>query len=158
MLVRRLLLLLGERAQTGNAEDGLLVVVYLRDTDGDNCRRLEAEQGAEGLLDDNRVWLPVFPHEAMEAWVLLGWTPRTEEERRVHQEAKRTLSFDPLVTPERLSHKENVPKSAKDLLRRLGVDHAREDQCLMEASEREDEAVDHSGLGDFRRRVHAWLV
>lgn len=157
LLVRRLLLLLRERTQAGNVEDGPLVVVYLRDTDGDDRRRSEAEHGANGLLDDNLVWLPGFPHEAMEAWVLLGWTPRTEEERRAHRAEKTKLPFDPLVTPHRLSHKEIVPKSAKDLLRRLGVDRARQEHCLMEASERGGEAVDRSGLGEFRRRVRAWL-
>ena len=159
-LVRGLLLpLLLEKHRRARLQgDESLVVVYLRDTDGFPERQPQAERGATGLLGTSALsWLPGFPHEAMEAWVLLGWLPGDEAERAAHQAAMKALSFDPLKTPHTLSHKENVPKSAKALLERLGVDHTREETCLARAADREDDTAEQCGLGAFRRKVLVWL-
>jgi hypothetical protein len=100
-------------------------VVYLRDTDGAGA--LEATLRAAKI--EGSVRFPValgFPHECLEAWIITGHPPSEEERRR----ETRALGFDPFVCAERLSHKENVPRSAKDLKGRLRIGHDQEEAAV----------------------------
>lgn len=157
LLVRQLLLLLQHHVRS-EPKSPPVVVVFLRDTDGDERRRDEAARGNAELAERLRMtWIAGFPHEAIEAWIVLGWAAHDEHERRALEDQRARLPFDPLAKPHRLSHKQGVPKSGKDLLDGLGVDHVREEHCILAASARDDDAAKHCGLDDFRRQVRAWL-
>jgi hypothetical protein len=118
-LVRQgLLLVQAERPNT----DG---VVYLRDTDGagdlgDTLRAANVKD-----MVSFRVALG-FPHECIEAWVITGHAPSEGERRRESQ----VLGFDPFAHAAYLSHKENVPKSAKALKDRLEIGHDQEEAAM----------------------------
>lgn len=97
------------------------VLVWVRDTDGqlsrvDGWKDACVEAGAEYPL-----LIGGFPHECMEAWMLAAITD-VDRQTAVFRGLRQQLGFDPVAQPERLSHKQDVPKSAKRVCKALGVD------------------------------------
>ncbi|HSN98154.1 MAG TPA: hypothetical protein VLS89_07645 [Candidatus Nanopelagicales bacterium] len=95
--------------------------------------------------------------ECGEAWVIAGWRSATQADRDKLQKWRQKLGFAPHVEPWRLSHKENVPRSAKEVLSELfgGIDE--QETALKLAADSDDEARTMTGLRDFCVEIEAWL-
>lgn len=134
------------------------VIIWARDDDGDQSRRHDAKE-ARKSLPESMVLLLAIASECHEAWVIAGWKPRTQADRAKLQKWRRKLGFEPQVQPWRLSHKENVPKSAKDIANDLfdGTDEQRE-EALKLAADTDNEARTATGLRDFCEEIEAWLT
>lgn len=134
-IVRNALLVVRHEQLAGLAVDG---VILLSDTDGSR------DEPMRGRAERDKMVLPFivalgFPHECIEAWIIEG--AQSNENDRSREIA--AMGFDPFVHPERLSHKENVPKSAKDLKRRLGIDPSGEEAAMVRLL-----SLSETGLGD----------
>jgi hypothetical protein len=110
--VRALWIMLGDGEPSG--------LIWVRDTDGETSRIQGWRDACAEAGADFPVLIGGFPHECMEAWLLVALTldPRTPHFRKLCQQ----LGFNPLDHPELLSHKPNVPKSAKAVCSTLGAD------------------------------------
>ncbi|WP_395853967.1 hypothetical protein [Cystobacter fuscus] len=124
---RRALLLL---ASSKHLPDAVLLV---RDSDGNPERRTGLEQAR-----DARKWpFPVvigLAEPKRECWVLVGFEPRTEEEKAQLQKEERRLSFHPVRDAHQLTAREHgAKKDAKKALEALTRgDPERERVCLEE--------------------------
>jgi hypothetical protein len=100
------------------------VLIFVKDTDG-----------RDGFVDGIQQVVPLFsghstpvifalPHRDAEAWFVAGFVPGSREEHERVAVLRRTLSFDPLTQPERLTaHPNDAPQDAKRVLRTLlGLD------------------------------------
>lgn len=123
----------------------------------------ETLRATEGREERDRMELPFptalgFPHECIEAWVIAGLQPSDLE----RSQEIAAMKFDPFAHPERLSHKENVPKSAKDLKKRLGLGDADEKQSMVRllalAEGASEGPVVRTGGQAFVRELGALLV
>lgn len=133
-----------------------LVVIWARDDDGVPSRREEALQARQLLARPSNLLLAIAS-ECGEAWVIAGWRATMRDDSRMLEELRQQLGFDPCVQPERLSHKENVPKSAKGIYRRLFAgDKDRQENALIVAVGEETNAG--CGLRAFCDDVEAWLA
>lgn len=135
-----------------------LVVIWARDDDGDPARREDAVAARESLRTSTpaTALLLAVASECGEAWVVAGWRPVTKDDEKTLQELRKELGFDPCANPQRLSHKDDAPKSAKQVVERLGAgDPAREETSLVAAM-----ATSTSigcGLRAFCEEVADWL-
>ena len=99
---------------------GSLLVVWSRDMDQDFDRKNAFSAVQEDVHER-------FPHvagaiadECGEAWEIAGYAPLAAKiDPKTLRRWKEDLGFDPLARPERLSHKEEDPKSAKKILNEL---------------------------------------
>lgn len=82
-----------------------------------------------------------------ESWILAGFEPETESERRALTDVTAALGFDPAQKPER-TRPSSSPKSAKTMLSQLTTgDYEREHRCIAESPlERLRERGEHNGL------------
>jgi hypothetical protein len=134
-----------------------VILIWCRDSDGDRDR----DAAAREVLFASRTWRDrsfiAVASECGEAWIargldaLEGWNDRRQEEVR-------RLGFDPVHHPELLSHKEDVPKSAKDLLKRLGVGSDEEARCLAQALRHVELGTDQTGLAALAEAIRRWLA
>lgn len=109
-----------------------LIVLWSRDTDGDNDRAVAAREIREiNASGFSRVSL-AMANECGETWVLAGWRAETKEEHDNLDKWRKKLGFDPTQQPEALSHKEHAPKSAKEVMDDLVENEA---QALFVAAE-----------------------
>jgi len=124
---RRALLLLASSEQRPDA------VVLVRDSDGNSDRRSGLEQAR-----DARKWpFPIIiglAEPKRECWVLVGFEPRTEDEKAQLQKEERRLSFHPVRGAHKLTASEHGAKTdAKKVLDALTQgDLERERACLEE--------------------------
>jgi hypothetical protein len=90
-----------------------------------------------------------FPHECIESWMVAAHDA-SESQR---QEERSRLPFDPFSEPHHLSHKENVPRSAKDLCKRLQLDEESTMRRLLAKHQSADAGLrgplDHNGASAF---------
>jgi len=106
-------------------------VVLLRDDDGEGDRRKGLEQ-ARGAA---RIGVPIVLGVARtkrECWVLAGFEPSSEQEKRLLQEVRQGLGFNPCEHPERLTAhgRPGAKRDAKQVLDEVtAADHARQEAC-----------------------------
>jgi hypothetical protein len=112
--VRALWLLLDEKEPP-------VAFIWVRDTDGQTSRITGWADACEESGKDLSVLIGGFPHECMEAWLLVAFAPSEHQEQELRT-LRQQLGFNPVDQPERLSHKENVPRSAKGVCRTIGLD------------------------------------
>ncbi len=105
-------------------------VLLIRDSDGDEDRRRGLKQ-ARG----ERAWQFAIAigvaHTKRECWVLNGFEPSDDQERKLLAEEQRKLGLDPCSASDRLTAKHDSDKlSAKRIFRVLTEgDKAREEPC-----------------------------
>jgi hypothetical protein len=132
------------------------VILWLRDTDGDDQRRVEAMTYIRDHGESDRFILG-YAQQAGEAWVLVGWSAESDAERaaeaKVEQFSTRKLPRDAHVFP----HHGNL--SVKWVMSELGLTGAREEHALLRAWRLADAIVEDCGLAAFRRTMntHAGL-
>lgn len=131
------------------------VVLWARDDDGDPSRREDAKEARDSLPATTPLLLAIAT-ECGEAWVIAGWKPAPEEVKL--RTWRKALGFSPQTRPWLLSHKENVPKSAKAVLADIfDGDEELEAAALIAAAESESEASRESGLHAFCEELKQWL-
>ena len=130
------------------------VIIWARDDDGDPKRRNLAIEARSELKSESPILLAVAS-ECGEAWVLAGWTtvlPNPAQET----DLRRRLGFHPHEHPQRLSHKEGVPKSAKTVLREVFAgDFNKEAEALIAAADSGSSAARQCGLTAFCEELKA---
>jgi hypothetical protein len=111
------------------------VVILARDLDGNSDRRAGLVQVRDGLLWPFKI---VFagPQPEVEAWLVSGFEPQNENERRRATAVRNDLSFDPTTESHRLtSHPNDARTDAKRVLELLcGGEPDRRDACLQDRS------------------------
>jgi len=109
---------------------GITAVLWVRDTDVRASERAEEiEKAAAAEADMDCAW--GLPREAMEAWILVGFSPQDDREEAVLKQLRQRLGFDPTREPESLSHKDPHPKSVKQVFGELTAHRADADaDCL----------------------------
>jgi hypothetical protein len=133
------------------------VILWARDDDGHHERRHDAEAARKALPSSPPLLLAIAS-ECGEAWIIAGFAPTTSDDKAKLEKLRQALGFWPHKQPECLSHKENVPKSAKTVLRHLFEgDKEREENALISAAKSDDQASIACGLRAFREEVVAWL-
>lgn len=105
--------------------------VLLRDSDGHGERRTGLQQAR-----DVQEWpFPIaigVAHPKRECWVLAGFEPQNEAERRSLAEIERELEFDPRLRAHTLRARPGESRNAKRVLEQLvGRDPDREEACWM---------------------------
>lgn len=134
------------------------VVVWSRDDDGVRGRRTDVEN-ALGELPTSNPWLLAIASECGEAWVIAGWSPASKMDDERLRKWRQQLGFAPHEHPECLSHKENVPKSAKAVLDDFfGGDRDRENESLIAAACSGSGAAKACGLSGFCDQLRAWIA
>jgi len=134
------------------------VVVWSRDDDGDDDRRTDVENALKDLPVLG-TWLLAIARECGEAWVIAGFSPKTKAEIATLKDLRQQLGFAPLKHPKFLSHKENVPTSAKTVVEKLFEgDHPREHEALVAATRSDHPAAIPCGLRRFCDQVETWLT
>ena len=133
------------------------IIVWARDDDGDNDRRSHALEERSALPSTTPLFLAIAS-ECGEAWVIAGWTSETKEEQDKQNNWRRALGFHPHEHPQRLSHKENVPKSAKTVVHDLiGYDSERELKALLRAATANSDAARACGISAFCEDICTWI-
>jgi len=132
-------------------------IVWARDEDGDSARREDAE-AARAEIQMPVLLLFAIAAECGEAWSIAGWEPRTPADQAKLKKWRRALGFVPQAHPARLSHKPDVPKSAKAVAHDLfDDDDEREAAALIAAVESNSQASVECGLQAFHVEIMAWL-
>ncbi|HWM90231.1 MAG TPA: hypothetical protein VN493_05645 [Thermoanaerobaculia bacterium] len=135
-------------------------VVLVRDTDGQEKRRLGLEQARTEKPWPFPVVLAVA-HPKRESWVLAGFEPRTQGEEAVLAQLHQELGFDPRLQAEALSAKTpGALRDAKRVLRLLiGDDHGREQSCWIDCPLEElSRRGQLNGLAEYLEEVRTHLV
>lgn len=86
------------------------VVVIARDLDRVSDRLTSLLEGARKARPDGTVVIAAMQPEA-EAWRICAFRPKTAAERTLHEATKKTLAFDPVREPERLSSASNTDRT-----------------------------------------------
>lgn len=133
------------------------VILWARDDDGDSAR------GDREAL--RAAWTPSSPlllaiaSECGEAWVIAGFRVEGPADAAKIKVWRQELGFEPHVQPHRLSHKRNVPKSAKKVAEDLfDGDREREVAALRLAADSKSQASMDCGLTKFCAEVDAWFT
>ncbi|NJK33257.1 MAG: hypothetical protein HC927_13145 [Deltaproteobacteria bacterium] len=149
-LIRRFLLMMQRAEARPHA------IVWIRDTDGDLNRGKAWDEARSKFVADFMVLLGGFPHECMEAWLLTTWANGTHYDDERVAGPRRQLGFNPATQPHLLSHKTNVPKSAKAIVSALAVEGDETfESCDLQALLAGD---DEAGLAAFLRLVREQLI
>ncbi|MFO7561313.1 MAG: hypothetical protein R6X02_01615 [Enhygromyxa sp.] len=98
-------------------------LIWVRDTDGQIARIKGWTDACSEAGADFPVLIGGFPHECMEAWLLVAHS--VDRRKPEFAQMCQRLGFNPLEHPERLSHKDHAPKSAKRVCKALGVSDER---------------------------------
>jgi hypothetical protein len=130
-------------------------VVWVRDTDGDPSRRQGWIDARTRCADDFQALVGGTPNECMEAWLLAAWSPQSPQDHEALVRQRQRLGFDPTQQPHRLSHKHDVPKSAKAVVDALGVDDGVLETCDLDALVCDD---GEHGLAAFLTELRERLV
>jgi hypothetical protein len=151
---RRVLALL---KRSPDPPDGVLLI---RDDDRQTERRRGLDQGRAAI--DLGVPIVIgLAHLKRECWVLAGFHPGDDGERRILVELRLELGFDPCEQAERLTAKpDHETRSAKRVLRRLTRENpGREAQCWEQtALQTLAERGRNTGLADYLAEVRERLL
>lgn len=137
--------------------DGIFLI---RDSDNDPERREGLRQAVRDFKFDVPVVIGVA-HPKREAWILVGFEPRDEEEQVRLKELRQELGFQPNTDAHLLTAKHlNDKNSAKRVLAALTQeDHDREAQCWRETSlDTLRSRGKPSGLADYLEQVKDLIV
>jgi hypothetical protein len=133
------------------------VILWARDDDGDKARREDAGEARRSLPDSAPLLLAIAT-ECGEAWVIAGWNASTTSDQAKLAAWRRKLGFEPQAHPDRLSHKENVPKSAKAIVDDIfNGDPEQEARALISAADSDSQASRDCGLHAFCEEARSWL-
>ena len=136
-------------------------VVWIRDTDGEHVgleSRIQGWQDACSRFDGEfGALVGGFPHESMEAWMIVAWANGPARDAQAIEIVRQELGFDPTLRPQGLSHSEHIPKSAKNVVRRLGIDSRCMESTELEVLQNSDPAR-NCGLLDFLEQIRERLV
>lgn len=133
------------------------VILWARDDDGHPSRRDEVSATRDDLPNSTPI-LFAIASECGEAWVIAGWNPTTITDAAKLKELRQDFGFAPHTHPERLSHKEDVPKSAKVVVKKLFEnDEEQETDALIRAALSDSPASVACGLHAFRKELEDWL-
>jgi hypothetical protein len=133
-------------------DEPLDAVILIWDTDQ---QRKERPDGVKIACDQARAWFPIacgFPDPEREAWVLAGFDPRDDDERRRLDDLRVALGFSPIDEAARL--RDGNAGGLRNIKRVLEVltagDADREEQCWTKTSiaTLQDRGRD-TGLADF---------
>ena len=123
------------------------VVIWARDDDGHGETRRADVSGARESLPDTTPIILAIASECGEAWVIAGWRPETPADEEKLRKLRQSLGFEPHVYPERLSHKDNAPRSAKAVIVELFAgDREKEASALGVAANSSHRASEACGL------------
>lgn len=113
--------------------DDVSAILLIRDSDGDMNRRKGLEQ-ARGESPAKAGIVIGLCHPKRECWVLAGFIPESEQERKTLDSLVAQIAFDPCREASRLNDRgDNEKRSAKRVLRRLtDGDFERERRCWSE--------------------------
>jgi hypothetical protein len=142
----------------------LSAAVILIDMDEEPPRKNGLEQARQEAARQGLGFAVLLgcPSESIEACLLAALEPRTrqEEERIKEIRDARNLDFDPLEQAHRLSHKEGVPKSSKEILALLTQDDLRRQEEGLRRTEQDllRSRGHGSGLTDFLDEVAQHLA
>jgi hypothetical protein len=141
------------------------IVIIARDGDG---RAEQRRSGFHQVVEGQSWSFPVIlamPEPESEAWIICGFEPETDLERRRYEELLRggQLSFDPVREPHRLTSRPNdAPTDAKRVEKALmGSDGTRRAACLAIPLAMLAQRGDKAGLARFiddLRRIFVPLV
>lgn len=136
---------------------GLLLI---RDSDGDEARRLGLCQAREAAAGAPPTVVIALAHTKRECWVLAGFDPRDESERKALDELRRELGFNPTLHSERLvARHDDDRRSAKRVVARLCGDLDREQGCLTGTSlETMRSRGTNNGLAAFMQEIRERIV
>ncbi|MEO1268711.1 MAG: hypothetical protein AAFX99_11475 [Myxococcota bacterium] len=96
--------------------------IFHNDTDGELNHIQEIHDARDGL-SFHASCLVATPHPETEGWLLCGFQPKTPEEQRRHQDERRRLGFDPIVSSHELTARRQTDKrDAKRVLETLRPD------------------------------------
>jgi hypothetical protein len=96
-------------------------VVLLRDTDNRHDR-LALQTAMKEALQDDTVVVGVA-HPKIEAWLLVAYQPRNDDEKGKLKKQQELLNFDPCTQPNHLNDKQGGPRDAKTVVAALGGHH-----------------------------------
>lgn len=130
------------------------VVIWLRDTDStDRGQRVLQERATQPLPVPTAIG---YANQCTEAWVIIGFEPKSASERKALKTHQGRLGRDPRTNAHRLSHKD-VPGGAKQVQRSLLGD-SDEESCLALAIERAAPSNDETGLVAFIAELDASIT
>ncbi len=139
-------------------------VILIRDTDGDEERKLGLEQARRAMRSGEpwpfKVLLGVA-HPKRECWVLAGFNPQNEEEEKRLSEFRQELGADPRLNSEALTAKtRGAIRDAKRVLAGLvAEDPEREEVCWKDCDLGTlEERGARTGLADYLEEIRAHLV
>jgi hypothetical protein len=135
-------------------------LVYCRDTDGDDDRRVAIRAAIEAS-PLGRPTAVACAHPELEAWLVAGFEPESDAERTRLATERATLGFDPVSRSHELSSTADVSKrDTKQVLARLLADddHDRRERCATRALHEAASVGQHNGLDAFVSDVRAQLV
>lgn len=141
-------------------------VLFIRDLDNQPERREHIKEArSEQINQKPKLEIIIGTADRMrEAWVLNGFIPLNQEERRILEEIKTKLNFDPCEEPHRLrSNSFEEPdriRNPKVVVEKLtGGKMEREQQCWEETSlEHLRERGIHTGLTDYLHEIEQRLT
>jgi hypothetical protein len=135
-----------------------VLVLWVRDVDKDTDRKSAFQEVRANDGEHFRHLLGALAEECGEAWVIAGWQAESGEDKRCHADLRQQLGFDPILHPERLSHKWAAPKSAKEVLDKLtGGDKERQRMCLLQAAKEHGANIRDCGLLAFSQALNQSL-
>jgi len=118
-------------------DDDIKAVVVVRDMDNQPERRASMDAARAELADRLPFQVAIAaPDPKREAWILLGYEPRNDQEKTLLVDARKHLGFDPITNPERLrgDRRRGTDQGDRDMklvVERLTEgDYERERQCL----------------------------
>jgi len=137
-------------------------VLLIRDSDGVTERTNGLKQGCDAVQLKQPAVIGVA-HTKRECWVLSGFDPYNDLEKRLLNEEREYLGFDPVEKPQELTAKhdpQNDKRSAKRVLNKLTQsNYAREEICWMETSlNKLRNRVENNGLSAFLNEVQVLLM
>jgi hypothetical protein len=135
-----------------------VAVVLCRDMDADPERRKGMQAAREREDWPFRVVIAAADPE-IEAWVVAGFQPENDVERKLLENLRKELSFDPTTQSQRLTSRPNdAATDAKRVLSRLcGDDAERRDDCLKDLK-RLHERGGKNGLAAFLDEIDEHIV
>ncbi|MEM9459364.1 MAG: hypothetical protein AAGF11_34615 [Myxococcota bacterium] len=126
------------------------VVLWLRDSDGDDRRAEDAHEWVERTGESKRFILG-YAQQVSEAWVLVGWVAKSAQDDRALAQVSATITRKLPRDAHLLTHKDEVGGAKWALCQLVSDDWDRERQALLRAWTLDDSELEACGLAAFRR-------
>lgn len=119
---RKLVLAVREIRKIEEDRDPLIGTVLIRDLDNQPARRNGLARAREEGAAAGLTVVLATPDPKLESWILAGFEPETENEKRILKKEHQALGFDPRAQAERLRggpQRADLARDSKRILRRL---------------------------------------